>query len=715
MAAFKDWARAEGLEDHANISVLRNCRIAFDAEDYLDNLLTATLSREPLLPALGGLPFALQKHVDDDLRRFHEARIKPRFVFNGLQGASKHGAMVGREAKRAAKILDDAWSIYDQGRGEDAVNAFGKACTYKTEHISRWLFAHLHKAGIRSLMTAPQTAASQLVYNLQEEYCEGVAGSAALLVAGAEKVITNFNWETSRFSLVESAACQGKLMFTAASFTDLMLLSGCVPALLPPYPYPLADSETPRIQALRAALTQVGGDGHTFLLREQAVHKDPEYLDAFEKARASLKFALFTDETGVTKTRNAEQAPGDMHSFIGRRLPEELYKYLLHGICGPRVLEWSAHRLILENPPLDGGNSPAYQDLVQTKLVDLRVKALAVIAVHLNRYYQNADMTQAVWWSSDRKNVKSATKDAMENASSVQAKWHVPESVLPTEVLQRPLTAALGLLVDEKIAKATVTERSGPGVLSTPVELLGNATLRFLQDAGYVKADHTLSAWGKAVQAALLQAQSNGYMASGVDETEAEEAIFLAFELLKLKVLNSQHMFPTPPYSGPPLRGTDSDKANTLLISRVACLGLFRHREIGYTGPLSRHLLAYHQMTAAVRASLRDLVEMHATAMLLSGSVSRRATIREVGHKLLADLGVSLPFMREPDLGLALVVKSYLDEMSNEPAKRQDITRWFNYVLDMEGDLQKAWKMWGCINTGVQAAETSIIPEQTKK
>ncbi|KAK3078766.1 hypothetical protein LTR53_020630, partial [Teratosphaeriaceae sp. CCFEE 6253] len=64
-------------------------------------------------------------------------------------------------------------------------------------------------------------------------------------------------------------------------------------------------------------------------------------------------------------------------------------------------------------------------------------------------------MTQAVWWSSDRKNVKSATKDAMENASSVQAKWHVPESVLPTEVLQRPLTAALGLLVDEKIAKAT--------------------------------------------------------------------------------------------------------------------------------------------------------------------------------------------------------------------------------------------------------------------
>ncbi|KAK0767316.1 hypothetical protein LTR59_018400, partial [Friedmanniomyces endolithicus] len=67
------------------------------------------------------------KHVDDDLQGFRDADIKPIFVFNGLQAASKDGTMVVREAKRAAKILDDAWSIYDQGRGEDAVNAFGKA------------------------------------------------------------------------------------------------------------------------------------------------------------------------------------------------------------------------------------------------------------------------------------------------------------------------------------------------------------------------------------------------------------------------------------------------------------------------------------------------------------------------------------------------------------------------------------------------------------
>ncbi|TKA73403.1 hypothetical protein B0A55_04286 [Friedmanniomyces simplex] len=708
MAAFKEWAQSESLEYNGKIEQFRKSCIAFDAEDYLDTLLTAALSREPLLPALGGLPFALQKHVDDDLQRFRDAEIKPVFVFNGLQAASKDGAMVAREAKRAAKVLDDAWSIYDQGRGEDAVNAFGKACTYKTDHISRWLFAHLHKAGI-SVQTTPYSAAPQLVYMQQHGFCDGIAGSAACLVFGGERVITSFAWDTGVVSWVDAGTCQGRLNFSVEAFVDLLLLSGCVPTLLPPYAE--AEGEVPHIQAVRAMLTQMRGDGYALLLQRQQQHKDEEYLDAFRKARFAIKHPVYTTTDGTVETRDAAKAPGDVHQFTGQRLPDELYYYLLRGVTGARILDWSAHRQVTEIPPLDGGNSQPYQDLVQNKLVDLRVKALAVIAVNLNRYFQHG-VFHAAYWFSDVK-IPLPVREGIEPVKAMMSKWHVREAVLPGSLTSHPLAEALGLLSDEKTAKLTVTERpnGAPSVLEKSVELLGNTVLRFLQDAGYVYADHTLSAWGKALQAAFKEAQSNGYVEMGVTETESEEAIFLAFELLKLKILNSQHMFPTPPYSGPPLRGSTTDKDNTLLVSRVACLGLFSHRKIGYTGPLSRHLLAYHQMTTAVRASLRDLLEMHACAMLMSGSVSRKT----IGDKELRDLGVSLPFTREPDLGLALVVKSYLDELSNEPAKRQDITRWFNYVTDMEGDLQKAWKMWACVNAGVQAAETSIIGDSIKK
>jgi hypothetical protein len=104
-------------------------------------------------------------------------------------------------------------------------------------------------------------------------------------------------------------------------------------------------------------------------------------------------------------------------------------------------------------------------------------------------------------------------------------------------------------------------------------------------------------------------------------------------------------------------------------------------------------LLGYHQMISAVRGSLRDLVEVHALSMFMSGAVSR-----EVEPIVYTSVGANLPFVEEPDLGLSLVVKSYLDEASNDPNKRSDIERWFNHAYDIKGDLKKAWMMWGAVS-----------------
>ncbi|KAI7379768.1 hypothetical protein KC336_g19124, partial [Hortaea werneckii] len=70
---------------------------------------------------------------------------------------------------------------------------------------------------------------------------------------------------------------------------------------------------------------------------------------------------------------------------------------------------------------------------------------------------------------------------------------------------------------------------------------------------------------------------------------------------------------------------------------------------------------------------------------------------------------------RDPDLGLSLVVKSYLDELSNEPERRSDIRAWFNHAEDVEGDLGKCWGVWEAINAGVQAADSSVVNNETRK
>lgn len=191
----------------------------------------------------------------------------------------------------------------------------------------------------------------------------------------------------------------------------------------------------------------------------------------------------------------------------------------------------------------------------------------------------------------------------------------------------------------------------------------------------------------------LLQSTDSEFCRTPSRAQEIEEAIFIAFELVRLDCLNTRNMFQSPPYSGQPLRGSETDKQNVLLISRIASLGSLQHKAIGYTGPLSRHVLAYHQITAAVRGALRDLVEMHACNMFLAGSVRR-----QIGPpKMFSDLAFELPFVNEPDAGLALLVKSFLDELSNDSARktpRECVAEWFVHAHNIDEDLEKVWNLF---------------------
>lgn len=79
---------------------------------------------------------------------------------------------------------------------------------------------------------------------------------------------------------------------------------------------------------------------------------------------------------------------------------------------------------------------------------------------------------------------------------------------------------------------------------------------------------------------------------------------------------------------------TDQDQNFNLMVSRVACLGKIRHRDIGYSGPLSRQLLSYHSLISAVRSNLRDLIEVVLAGVLLSGEADRdRADWNELALK----------------------------------------------------------------------------------
>lgn len=125
---FKQWAESEGFIQTDLLESFKDTRIGFDAEVFINNLLSNTNTREPLLPALGGLPFALTQHIDAELEQLREAKIEPYFMFNGIELACRDRKTLLKDSQKAVKVLESAWDVYDQGRGDDAVANFGKIC-----------------------------------------------------------------------------------------------------------------------------------------------------------------------------------------------------------------------------------------------------------------------------------------------------------------------------------------------------------------------------------------------------------------------------------------------------------------------------------------------------------------------------------------------------------------------------------------------------------
>jgi len=151
-----------------------------------------------------------------------------------------------------------------------------------------------------------------------------------------------------------------------------------------------------------------------------------------------------------------------------------------------------------------------------------------------------------------------------------------------------------------------------PQLLKTRDEIILNTLYRVIQLLRFSSDTHVLTPWGRALSAALSALNP---------EDKLEEAVFTGIELLRLRFLkgvNFVHYLP-----GAPQRGTDEDKRHTLLISRVALLAPIRHKAIGYTGPLSRNLLAFNAFTKGMTRALRNIVEMALVSLLMNGDAER--------------------------------------------------------------------------------------------
>ncbi|KAF1937929.1 hypothetical protein EJ02DRAFT_40221 [Clathrospora elynae] len=155
---FAQWT-ATLLETGA-LEELRDCRVGIEAADYLSQrILKNELAKESLVPALGGLPLALQRHIEADLAIFRHFAIEPYFVFSGLDITEQVDPFV--QKKQEATVNADAWNLYDSQQAIESVAKFGESLYVTPEDLFRALQSILTDQHVRWTV-APYSAWAQV-------------------------------------------------------------------------------------------------------------------------------------------------------------------------------------------------------------------------------------------------------------------------------------------------------------------------------------------------------------------------------------------------------------------------------------------------------------------------------------------------------------------------------------------------------------------------
>lgn len=695
-----------------SFSDMKNAVIGVQATEYLKHMIREPPAQEPLLAALGGEPIALKYYIGEELDRWKQSEMRPLFIFDGQSIVGKED-MALRTSMAALERTKKAWTLYGENEPSEAVKTFGTSGATRPEEVCGILREVLLERGLE-FMVASHSACAQLAYldTLDEQYIDGIMGSQELLLYEINDGIicppSSADWEARSFQGFIKSDLIKKLNVSPEIVTDALLMIGT--SFLPPFP-PLEDAHitstqpwtiNEAINMLRASSKSITTACTAFsdILQE----KDPNWLDKFRKARMAIKHCQTIRESGAVHIQDYEHLTSDNVEYLGLQLPSELHYYLTKAVVGPRLMNCFASLEFLIYPTLDGVLSDEYRRLVTEALPPIKTTTAALISSRIHRGFQYKNINMRFWFNSPKQELVHRTEQPHTNQKVdtwgvKEAELKVQESSISSQA--GSLSFALLSLQDKDFSKKTIS-KSVTG-LNSEHEVVSNAIWRLLHLRGYINDQHELTSWGNALATTI---KSIGPIVKKYDDIHhVQEAAFIAYELLRFDSLNSRNRHTE--LIGGPLRGSDEDKANCILIGRTACLLKVRHKNIGYTGPLSQNFLSFHSIIKAVRETDRDLLEAITASMFLASQINR---------DILEKCNIVLPFATDINIGLGIAVKTYLDDyfkVDTPQAEREAIkqgyaSKFLPNSVNIAEDLDVAFDFFNALHEGVKSLGDEI-------
>jgi Temperature dependent protein affecting M2 dsRNA replication len=257
-------------------------------------------------------------------------------------------------------------------------------------------------------------------------------GSTECFLFDVGKVILDINQQSSTFTWLKKSDCQDHLDRASNDFfRDVQLLLGS--SFLPTFPL-LGRNASGRV-TVREASVMLNTAGRNVIQLCQQFREDPQvmllqYADRYKKAIMTIRHHVVLQQGHKIEPMDRAHAPGDVHEFIGQRLPEELFDYISKGMIGAQIPNWLATSEVSLSLPAGAQDSEAYRKLVVDQLNPIRETTLKLISESMNRYYQSRTIKISPWFERDTTNLTITIRDVPAVASQLDF-WKIKSEDLP--------------------------------------------------------------------------------------------------------------------------------------------------------------------------------------------------------------------------------------------------------------------------------------------
>ncbi|KAI0244780.1 hypothetical protein L0F63_002803 [Massospora cicadina] len=690
------------LQQTLPLSTLTGIHLVIEGNLWVKRLLTGT-SREPSPLAMGGAPIGLESYIVKELNRFNfrstyrirlpilaANEIQVTFIFGSLAPIKKDKPFTGTDTRPIKRT--QAWEAYEKGVSDQASTLWNNAATSYQPEVMNLVLQTLHENGV-SFMRAPYSSwaqPNQIASMLKAHQFHAALAGSDLLMFGVDKLITAINFEAKEFAFFSKARILQELQVNADQFLDACVLAGfeyC--ATFPPI------SSEHLGFSFKAPLELVKTFKSGFNAIQSYVDAGDAargaYLDAYCKTVCAIKYHPFLSSRGGIEPNNSETCPRyrpcpdpDFHTFMGHRLPDEVFVYMAHGLVSHHVPSALLSGVIVDSQPLCNGEAQEYRQLLRD-LHPLRAQTLALLTRHLHGFFQSRKVYVAYWFEPKGEHPL-LPYDGVQLPKCISAKWRCSQRQLDLEVGRQSFDGESELAFAIKASgspKFLDLDEGARELLCSSETILTTALVRFLELRGLLNLPTSPYGLGLYRTVADLTVMPNDEM----------EGLIVAVELIRLGVLTNAPF--TPEYADPYLAHIpEASRPHARLFSRVMCLIPMTFGRAPWSGPVDRNLLCFQSCVRIVTRTLRHMVEMVAAGILLAGECSKPRSD-------LFDLAVRLPFKQEPNTALAILAKLYLDRVAQHPPtppahwfEAGQLPRTFPCCSDPLEDIQRGFEFW---------------------